>query len=193
MSTTMTLSTPPGMIFGPPVREGNSVYNVNYSTIEALTQDVPALIERGFLPVDPYLRAMVEWVKIQGGNVPPTPEPFWEPFTITASLQPNNSMGYSPSAGAITNEPVQGYSLNRATVGDDGFFILAIAGPTPIGTGLQGALFGIGETTYTPDGIYLQSTGAAWTTNVEIYGVSPFWTEGQQVPIVIIPQGSPSV
>lgn len=199
MSTTMTLSTPPGMIFGPPVREGNSVYNVNYSTIEALTQDVPALIERGFLPVDPYLRAMVEWVKIQGGNVPPTPEPFWEPFTVTVGEGLNmGENGYfrwpgDDPVGSITNEPVDGYSIEEC-FSSGTVLQFKINGPHALAEELSNASIGVNGVDVGILDISSSRISAnpdVWQTYLTAEPVTP-WTPGQQIPIVIIPKGSPS-
>lgn len=123
--------------------------------------------------------------------------PFWNPFTVTAA-DLGGSFGYQADvpdkdpAGAITNEPVDGYTLIWARTfldGGNAILTLQMAGPRPLMDALQGALFGINAEDYSVaygDMQVFEGSGVFYTT-IEIYDV-PMWTAGQSIPIVIIPQ-----
>lgn len=123
--------------------------------------------------------------------------PFWNPFTVTAA-DLGGSFGYQADVpdqdpgGAITNEPVDGYTLIWARTfldGGNGILTLQMAGPRPLRDALQGALFGINAEDYTVayDNMQVFEDSGVFYTNIEIYDV-PMWTAGQSIPIVIIPQ-----
>lgn len=120
--------------------------------------------------------------------------PFWNPFTVTAA-DLGGSFGYQADkdpGGAITNEPVDGYTLIWARTfldGGNAILTLQMVGPRPLRDALQGALFGINAEDYSVaygDMQVFEESGVFYT-NIEIYDV-PMWTAGQSIPIVIIPQ-----
>ena len=129
-----------------------------------------------------------------------TPEPFWEPFTITAGDLTNDALGYSdgeggqgiPATGSISNQPVEGYSLSvAANVSDPGIFVLAIRGPAPMRDLLIDAVIGIGEESFILSrigDISVARLDDGFETIVQMDGFSQEWMVGQQVPIVVIPQ-----
>lgn len=126
-------------------------------------------------------------VYLLGGG--PQPEPFWEPFTVTAADIGGAGFGYSDGvAGSITNQPVEGYTVD-SVINDGGTVTMYLLGPSPLASdALLGALVGVSgeDYSFTSVSSFADSAGS-WLTNMIVDGV-PEWTVGQQIPIVVIPQ-----
>lgn len=124
------------------------------------------------------------------------PFPMWQPFTVTCGSDGFGGFGYSAiegeEFGSISNEPVDGYTLETCAVDGSGNFYFYLRGPAPMSDILWGADIGIDTASYVFGPFNGQAAPKARldgdvVSEAELSGVTA-WTLDQQVPIVIIPQ-----
>lgn len=124
------------------------------------------------------------------------PNPFWQPFTVTAAPLTGSfagGIGYAPAnGGSVTNQPLDGYTLDACLSVDFGSgatLLLKVSGPQPLRDNLFGAAVGVDAQSYEItdyDAIVVEQTGGAFTTTVEM-PIAAMWADGASIPIVIIP------
>lgn len=116
-------------------------------------------------------------------------DPFWDPFTLTAGVDANGR-GYDPAEGlgSITNQPVDGATVTSIFTPEGNDLEIRMSSTTvPLNNITRASQIGIGATTYSPTDVRFQQGPEGSTLYIYIAAGSFAWTDGQQVPIVIIP------